>query len=77
MSKKSNPHKLVASVILGVLYTMLSISLLFVAVPVWLREADTVVNILALLAVLAWCVLTFYIVHAWRSPKPTRKRKSR
>lgn len=77
MKKMFNPTKLFAYVLLAFVYVVLSVRVLFVVVPQMLREADTVVNLLALVAIVAWAYVSYCIVYLIRKRKnQPKKRKS-
>lgn len=74
MKQMIHPKKVIAWGLMAFLYVVLSVRLLFLQVPQMLREADTVVNLLALVAVAAWALITYYVVYLIRNRKPTRKK---
>lgn len=71
------PSKLLPLVLLAFLYVVLTVRLLFVSVPQMLREADTVVNLLALVAIAAWAFVTYCLWFHILKRKPTRKKGTR
>lgn len=71
------PSKLLPLVLLAFLYVVLTVRLLFVSVPQMLREADTVVNLLALVTIVAWAFITYCIVFHLRKLKPSQKKGTR
>lgn len=77
MKDKLRPSKVFAYGLLAFVYVVLSVRVLFVVVPQMLREADTVVNLLALVAIVAWAYVSYCIVYLIRKRKnQPKKRKS-
>lgn len=77
MKQMIHPKKVLAWGLLAFLYAVLSVRLLFLQVPQMLREADTVVNLLALVAIAAWAFITFTVVYLILNRNPTRKKGTR
>lgn len=77
MKNWPGPKQVIAWSILSFLYVVLTVRLIFIAVPQMLREADTVVNTLGFVAVLCWALVSYYIV--WtiiqRKRKPSKGKR--
>lgn len=78
MKNWPGPKQVIAWSILAFLYVVLTVRLIFIAVPQMLREADTVVNILGFVAVLCWALISYYcvwmIVQRKRKPSKGKRR---
>jgi cobalamin biosynthesis protein CobD/CbiB len=71
------PSKVFAWGVLILLYLLLTVLMLGNVVPVMLREADTVQNVLAVVAIACWSFITYCFVEFIRKckPKPKKGRK--
>lgn len=77
MKDKLRPSKVFAYGLLAFVYVVLTVCTLFIVVPQMLREADTVVNLLALVAIAAWAFVTYCLWFHILKRKPTRKKGTR
>lgn len=70
-----HPNKLFLIIIAVITYVWLTIRLLFVEVPVLLREADTATNGAAILAVIVWLLVTLYVPYTYWFRKQSKLKK--
>lgn len=75
--KEINPHKALAWAVVIVAYVVMTVAVLGVHVPKLLREADTTTNIVGVILVIAWLLISLYVVALIRGRKRKPMKRNR